>query len=223
MGELQRNTGQGDKGEKAINRRLELIRLLLENQGYISMEELAKYFGVSVRTIRDDLNYAEEFLRGRGMELVRDRNLGIGLERSRLDARSAKELLYELRREDCYGEQERIDKILHHILLKEATGGFPLVLHGGSGTGDEALAKAAKMGINKVNIGCELFAAAIEELEQADTEGNGAYGLANIIAAGYGKRLAHFFDVLDASGKAWTEAKKEEGRKAVELTEDTIL
>ena len=106
--------------------------------------------------------------------------------------------------------------------IKEATGGFPLVLHGGSGTGDEALAKAAALGINKVNIGCELFAAAIEELKNADTSGNGAYGLANLLEAGYRRRLAHFYDVLGAANRAWTPVKKA-GRKKAELTEDTIL
>ena len=78
------------------------------------------------------------------------------------------------------------------------------------------------MGINKVNIGCELFAAAIEELKNADTSGNGAYGLANLLEAGYRRRLAHFYDVLGAANRAWTPVKKA-GRKKAELTEDTIL
>ena len=93
------------------------------------------------------------------------------------------------------------------VEIKKVTNNFPLVLHGGSGTGDEGLAKVAKMGINKVNIGCELFASAIDAIENADTEGNGAYGFANIIEEGYGSRLKHFIRVLDSEGKAW-EVKK---------------
>ena len=106
--------------------------------------------------------------------------------------------------------------------IKKVTNNFPLVLHGGSGTGDEGLSKVAKMGINKVNIGCELFASAIDAIENADTEGNGAYGFANIIEEGYGSRLKHFIRVLDSEGKAW-EVKKMIKREKIELTKETIL
>ena len=115
-----------------------------------------------------------------------------------------------------YLDYERLEQI------KKATDNFPLVLHGGSGTGDEGLRKVAKMGINKVNIGCELFASAIEAIENADTEGSGAYGFANIIEEGYGSRVKHFIKVLDSEGKAW-KAEKTVKREKVELTKDTIL
>ncbi len=116
-----------------------------------------------------------------------------------------------------YLDYERLTEI------KKVTNNFPLVLHGGSGTGDEGLSKVAKMGINKVNIGCELFAAAIDALDKADTDGNGAYGLANIIEEGYGTRLKHFIKILDSEGKAWKAEVKNEKREKVELTKDTIL
>lgn len=106
--------------------------------------------------------------------------------------------------------------------IKEATGGFPLVLHGGSGTGDEGLGKAARMGINKVNIGCELFSAAIEAIEHADTSGSGAYGFANIIEEGYSSRLKHFITVLGSEGMAW-DVKDVVRREKVKITGDTIL
>ncbi|RGU94279.1 class II fructose-bisphosphate aldolase [Clostridium sp. AF15-17LB] len=106
--------------------------------------------------------------------------------------------------------------------IKAATGSFPLVLHGGSGTGDESLGKAARMGINKVNIGCELFSAAIEAIEGADTSGSGAYGFANIIEEGYGSRLKHFFTVLGSEGMAW-DVKEVVRREKAEITGDTIL
>lgn len=115
-----------------------------------------------------------------------------------------------------YLDYDRLEEI------KKVTDHFPLVLHGGSGTGDEGLGKVAKMGINKVNIGCELFASAIEAIENADTSGSGAYGFANIIEEGYGTRLKHFITVLGSEGKAW-EVKKVIKREKVEITEDTIL
>lgn len=115
-----------------------------------------------------------------------------------------------------YLDYDRLEEI------KKVTDHFPLVLHGGSGTGDEGLGKVAKMGINKVNIGCELFASAIKAIENADTSGSGAYGFANIIEEGYGTRLKHFITVLGSEGKAW-EVKKVIKREKVEITEDTIL
>lgn len=100
-----------------VNRRTELIQMLLENRNFITTDELARKFGISVRTLRDDLNYAEDFLSQRGVELVRDRNRGIGIERSRLDRQRIKTILYELKKEDRYGDQEREERILHFILL----------------------------------------------------------------------------------------------------------
>ena len=116
--------------------------------------------------------------------------------------------------------------VIDHERLKEikaATNNFPLVLHGGSGTGDDVLSMVSKEGINKVNIGCELFASAIENLVNSDTSGNGAYGLTNLISEGYMNRLKDFFDILGASNKAWKAEGAKKNRKAVELTEDTIL
>jgi fructose/tagatose bisphosphate aldolase len=57
-------------------------------------------------------------------------------------------------------------------LLKEIkdTVRIPLVLHGGSGTGDENLRKACKMGINKVNVFSELAAGAYAEVKKVDLD-----------------------------------------------------
>ena len=40
---------------------------------------------------------------------------------------------------------------------------IPLVLHGSSGTGDDKIAKACSMGINKVNVYTDLMRAAQQE------------------------------------------------------------
>ena len=46
--------------------------------------------------------------------------------------------------------------------IKKVTGNFPLVLHGGSGSGDENLRKACQMGINKVTVCNDLMRAACD-------------------------------------------------------------
>lgn len=92
--------------------------------------------------------------------------------------------------------------------IKKATGNFPLVLHGGSGTSDEGLRKVSTLGINKVNIGCDLFAAAIEEIKSADTSGNGAYKLGELIDLGYSKKLKHFMQLFGSCNKACVPIKR---------------
>lgn len=48
--------------------------------------------------------------------------------------------------------------------IKEATK-LPLVLHGGSGSGDENIRKAVQLGINKINIGSDFMKAQIQQIE----------------------------------------------------------
>lgn len=93
------------------------------------------------------------------------------------------------------------------VAIKEATG-HPLVLHGGSGTGDENLRKACQLGINKVNIGGELIRAAYDAIQQTDLSGNHVYGLFNVISAGFKGRVKELIDLFGSAGKAWTVAPR---------------
>ena len=84
----------------------------------------------------------------------------------------------------------------------------PLVLHGGSGTGDENLKKACSMGINKLNVAYELYTGAIdsyrgyvEELpEQWRTWA--PYDLYEKLGAGAKAVAAHHMDLCGSVGKA---------------------
>lgn len=80
----------------------------------------------------------------------------------------------------------------------------PLVLHGGSGTGDEALARASKTGITKLNISNDLKKGAIKELVSLgdDLLGMGAYQMYPRLTAGYQAVAAHYMDVTGSAGKA---------------------
>ena len=88
------------------------------------------------------------------------------------------------------------------IAIKQATG-HPLVLHGGSGTGDENLRKACQLGINKVNIGGELIRAAYDAIERTDLSGNNVYGLFNVISDGFKGRVKELIDLFGSTDKAW--------------------
>lgn len=79
---------------------------------------------------------------------------------------------------------------------------IPLVLHGGSGTGDENLAKAVEHGINKVNLCTDLMKAYeagvrkdAKEKDDANYCDTNAYDL-------------YFMGIMEAGQKAWTDCLK---------------
>lgn len=78
----------------------------------------------------------------------------------------------------------------------------PLVLHGGSGSGDENLAKACKMGICKLNIAYDLYRGAIDSLQAHDVSGNGAYGLYRFLAEGIKEAAEHAMEICGSAGRA---------------------
>lgn len=81
----------------------------------------------------------------------------------------------------------------------------PLVLHGGSGTGDENLAKAVRSGIQKVNLATELIVAGKEELEEFIKNPNfDKWQLIPSFKKGYMDRLGHYVTLFGQNDKAWT-------------------
>lgn len=94
---------------------------------------------------------------------------------------------------------ERLAKIV------EACGDTPLVLHGGSGTGDENLARAVRSGIQKVNLATELVVAGKEELEEFIKDPNfDKWKLIPSFIRGYKARLAHYVKLFGQADQAWT-------------------
>lgn len=88
------------------------------------------------------------------------------------------------------------------IAIKECVH-FPLVLHGGSGTGDENIAKACRLGINKVNVCNELLAAMNRSVKNADLSGDNAYNFWTICLGGMRDRIRELIYICGSHGKAW--------------------
>mgnify|MGYP001324450523 CR=1 FL=1 len=88
-----------------------------------------------------------------------------------------------------------IDRISHEVQI-------PLVLHGGSGSGDDNLKKCSGMAICKINIANDLFRAAYQEASQADMSGNNVYYLYDVMTKGYKRCAKHYIELLGAAGKA---------------------
>ena len=80
---------------------------------------------------------------------------------------------------------------------------FPLVLHGGSGTGDENIAKACRLGINKVNVCNELLAAMNKRVKEADLSGDNAYNFWAVCLGGMRDRIRELIHICGSNGKAW--------------------
>lgn len=84
----------------------------------------------------------------------------------------------------------------------------PLVLHGGSSTGDENLARAVKTGICKVNLWSDLMIAGTngmeEFLESGEVKGLGFKPMSRVYAAGveaYKEAIKHYIKVFDSAGR----------------------
>ena len=89
--------------------------------------------------------------------------------------------------------------------LKElkAVLGIPLVLHGGSGTGDENIRKACTLGINKVNVCSELLQHTYMKLETIDWRNDNLEMLWHHVADGFTCRLKELITISGSEGKSW--------------------
>lgn len=80
---------------------------------------------------------------------------------------------------------------------------FPLVLHGGSGTGDDNIAKACKMGINKVNVCNELLGRMYDNILSSNLSGDNAYDFWKIALNALRKRVRELIHICGSNGKKW--------------------
>lgn len=104
----------------------------------------------------------------------------------------------------AHGTYKGVPKLDFELLkeLREKVN-VPLVLHGGSGTGDENLRKASAAGICKLNISNDLKKGAISALtSQEDLMGMGAYKMYAKLAEGYKNTLLHYIDICGSANKA---------------------
>lgn len=80
----------------------------------------------------------------------------------------------------------------------------PLVLHGGSGTGDDNLSKACKMGISKINVGTDLMEAAICKANAGyqENQNKGRINFLTNYVTGYQESIEYYMEVFGSDGKA---------------------
>lgn len=83
----------------------------------------------------------------------------------------------------------------------------PLVMHGGSGTGEELLSKAARLGACKLNVGSDLFKAQKLAIQKAYENGNipqfkPLEDATNLGYEAYKQEVIHYMNILGSTGKA---------------------
>ncbi|WP_297036289.1 class II fructose-bisphosphate aldolase, partial [uncultured Enorma sp.] len=78
----------------------------------------------------------------------------------------------------------------------------PLVLHGGSGSGDDNLARATREGITKVNVGTSLFSAGMQNLAEHVGELTRANLGYKMISDAYKAELIRHMELVGQVGKA---------------------
>lgn len=86
---------------------------------------------------------------------------------------------------------DRLEKIRKEIDI-------PLVLHGGSGSGDENLRKAISLGISKINIATDLFDAGRKNIK----EDSPIHHIYYEVTEGYKKKLKYYMELFGQVGKA---------------------
>ena len=103
----------------------------------------------------------------------------------------------------AHGVYKGVPKLQFELLreLREKVP-VPLVLHGGSGTGEENLKKACRMGICKLNISNDLKRGAIGNLNENCKDGMGAYAMYPLLFEGYKNVAAGYMDLCGSAGKA---------------------
>lgn len=75
---------------------------------------------------------------------------------------------------------------------------IPLVLHGGSGSGDENLVKAIRLGITKINLATDLFRAGVDAAREPDP----VHMTCHYFRDGWYERLVHYIKLFGQAGRA---------------------
>jgi len=89
--------------------------------------------------------------------------------------------------------------------------GKPLVLHGGSGSGEENIRRACELGIAKVNVVTDVLNAAYRAALEGDFHGNACHRFFPAISAAIERCVVHLCEVTGSAGRA--EAPGEVGRE----------
>lgn len=103
-----------------MDRIISIINLLKNYKGFITVEELAKEFGVTARTIRSDLIEIEAILSDYNIKLIRKRNLGISFDNLTTNELMISKMIKDIStQKDFYSPKQRQEIITQMLLFEE--------------------------------------------------------------------------------------------------------
>ena len=103
-----------------MKRKVKILKYLMHNEGFVTINNLSKLYKVSTRTIRDDLNAVENYLDGTNFIFVRDRMQGVSIDRSCAGKRELSKLMSKIDSENTYfSEEERFQIMIRELLLAQ--------------------------------------------------------------------------------------------------------
>lgn len=163
---------------------------------------IAHAVGVSVEAELGHVGVGAEYEKTRDAGLTRPEEASAFVERTGVDCLAV-----------AVGTSHGTYKGTPHLefdLLETLSGmlDIPLVLHGGSGTGDDNLRRAVKTGVQKVNLYTELGEAWFDALErelaeraQASVKKKPAQVMEDSCRDGYQQKLMHYIRLFDSAGR----------------------
>lgn len=100
-----------------MKREIQIIKLLIEKESYISIDELSNRFDVSTRTIRNDIDKIEKLLQKCNVVIQRERKKGVAIFIEQEEVKQVEKLLSNF---EPYSKTQRIKSVLKEI-IKGAT------------------------------------------------------------------------------------------------------
>lgn len=96
-----------------MKREIQIIKLLIEKESYITIDELSYHFNVSTRTIRNDIDKIERLLHEYNVAIQRERKKGIALFIEKDEIKKIEKLLSHY---EPYSKNQRIKSVLKEII-----------------------------------------------------------------------------------------------------------
>ena len=103
-----------------MNRKLNMLRYLVQSNSFTKIGELATVFNVTTRTVRNDLLVIEEYLKGTKAELVKKKGHGVIINKENITEEDLIRLIKKVSGEKSfYLEEERLNIILQELFINE--------------------------------------------------------------------------------------------------------
>lgn len=158
--------------------------------------KVAKAVGASVEAELGHVGIGEQYNNDRDVALTDPSQAKEYVQRTGIDCLAvAIGTAHGLYKGNPYLDFDRLSQIYNQVDI-------PLVLHGGSSTGDDNLARACREGISKINIATDLYNAGVREFLIQKEKPFKRGWMYSSLYEGYQKEVLHYMKLFNQIGKA---------------------